>query len=92
MLVTAPAFFYGLLRRVDHDGEPQLVPVEGAPKSIPCPSTGRALAVETIDSRTRAVCPSCLKSGQGAFVSFVSDLRMAYACPLCEQFVWVAAV
>ena len=31
-----------------------------------------------------------MKTGHGAFVSFVSDLRMAYACPQCEEIVWTA--
>jgi hypothetical protein len=90
--MTVPVLFHGLLERVDREGEPQLVPCPSRPASIPCPSTGRALRVATIDAHAQAICPSCLKTGRGAFVSFVSDLRMAYACPACEQFVWVAAV
>jgi hypothetical protein len=48
--------------------------------------------VATIDGNSQALCPQCLQAGHGAFVSFVSDLRMVYACPRCEQMVWVAAV
>jgi hypothetical protein len=85
--------YASLLQRVERDGEPRLVPIPSpASHSIPCPSTGRALKVATIDAAAQAICPSCLQNGRGAFVSFVSDLRMAYACPRCEQFVWVAAV
>jgi hypothetical protein len=47
--------------------------------------------VASIDAHTQAICPGCLATGRGAFVSFVADLRMAYACPKCDQFVWVAA-
>jgi hypothetical protein len=28
--------------------------------------------------------------GDGGFVSFDGDLRIAYACPQCCQFVWLA--
>lgn len=91
--MTGPtaSFFHGLLKRIEHDGETHLVPHAERPKSVPCPSTGRALTVATIDAHTQAVCPRCLQIGRGAFVSFVSDLRMAYACPKCDEVVWVAA-
>ena len=86
------AGFHGLLQRLDHDGEPRLVPTPVRPNAIPCPTTGRPLKVATIDANSQALCPGCLQAGHGAFVSFVSDLRMAYACPKCEQMIWVAAV
>lgn len=84
--------FHGLFHRIDEHGEPRLVPHQSRPESVPCPLTGRALKVATLDAHTSAVCPGCLQTGRGAFLSFVNDLRMAYACPRCEQFVWVAAV
>lgn len=90
--MTVSDLFHGLFKRIEHQGEPSLVPDGDRPTAIPCPTTGRALKVATIDHHTQAVCPGCLEIGQGAFVSFVSDLRMAYACPKCNQFVWVAAV
>ena len=83
--------FHGLFERIDRDGQPCLVPHADRPESVPCPSTGRALKVATMDAQTPAVCPGCLQNGRGAFLSFVDDLRMAYACPRCEQLVWVAA-
>ncbi len=63
-----------------------------APASIPCPTTGRQLRVSTIDANTAAICPACAEHGHGGFVSFVGDLRMAYACPQCRQFVWLQSV
>jgi hypothetical protein len=56
---------------------------------IPCPTTGRPLRIATIESETTAICPACASQGQGGFVSFDGDLRMAYACPQCRQLVWV---
>jgi hypothetical protein len=91
--VNAPSLpFHGFFHRIDDSGEPRLVPHENRPASLPCPSTGRALKVATLDAHTPAVCPGCLQTGRGGFLSFVDDLRMAYACPRCEQLVWVAAV
>ena len=60
-----------------------------APSTIPCPNTGRALRVATIDAETVAICPRCSGQGRGAFISFVGDLRMAYACPECRDLVWL---
>jgi hypothetical protein len=90
--VTQPNIFHGLLERVERDGTFGLAPHPSRPAAIPCPSTGRALRVATIDANTDAICPRCMQTGRGAFVSFVSDLRMAYACPCCDQFIWTAAV
>lgn len=90
MLVTHAFTFEGLLQRIEHEGEPRLVPHAGHPTSIPCPTTGHALRIAAIDTAAPALCPSCMKTGYGAFLSFVADLRMAYACPQCEQMVWVA--
>jgi hypothetical protein len=28
--------------------------------------------------------------GGGGYVSFVSDLRLAFACPSCRTLVWIA--
>lgn len=60
----------------------------GAPASIPDPH-GRLLRVATVDAQARAICPSCTSPGQGGYVSFVQDLRLAYACPSCRQLVWL---
>ena len=59
-----------------------------APRTLPCPTTGRPLAIAAIDTNSQALCPRCLTAGRGAFISFVSDLRLAYACPSCEELVW----
>jgi hypothetical protein len=83
--------FHGLLERIVLDGTARLVAHAARPSCIPCPSTGHALKVASIDAQAEAICPRCLAIGRGAFVTFVSDLRMAYACPGCEQFVWLAS-
>jgi hypothetical protein len=45
--------------------------------------------VSTLDARSLAICPKCSSHGLGGFVSFVADLRMAYACPSCRELVWL---
>jgi hypothetical protein len=85
--------YHGLFRRhTDNDRPPRLSRHEAAPAAIPCPTTGRSLRIATIDANTLAICPSCAVHGQGGFVSFVGDLRMAYACPECRQLIWVQGV
>ena len=71
------------------NGEPCVVRHEETPRAIPCPTTGRPLRVSTLDAKARAICPKCLVEGRGGFVSFVADLRMAYACPGCRELVWL---
>jgi len=68
---------------------PSLVRHREAPTSIPDPETGRPLRISTMESRARAVCPSCATTAEGGFISFVGDLRLAYACPSCVQLVWL---
>ena len=83
--------FNGLFRRhTGEDGEPRVSRHEASPVAIPCPTTGHLLRVATIDAAAPAICPSCANRGAGGFVSFVGDLRMVYACPLCCQLVWLA--
>jgi hypothetical protein len=83
--------FNGLFRRhTGQDGEPCVSRHDHSPDAIPCPTTGHLLRVATIDATAPAICPSCANRGAGGFVSFVGDLRMAYACPLCCQLVWLA--
>ena len=74
------------------DGRPHISRHQASPASIPCPTTGRALRIATIDAEASAICPSCSLHGNGGFLSFVGDLRMAYACPLCRELVWLAAL
>ena len=82
--------FFGLfVPEGDGSAVPTLVKTASAPATIPDPNTGRPLQVATVDGRARAICPSCSTSAHGGFVSFVGDLRLAYACPSCEQFVWL---
>jgi hypothetical protein len=81
-----------LLPSTTADGQPCVKPAAAKPAMIPCPTTGHPLRVATIDAHAPAICPGCSAHGRGAFVSFVSDLRMAYACPACRQLVWLPAV
>jgi hypothetical protein len=83
--------FHGLfeLRATGH-GQPKLTSSPGAPASVPDPQTGRPLKVAAVELSDRSVCPSCTQLGSGGYVSFVSDLRLAFACPACRQLVWVA--
>jgi hypothetical protein len=63
---------------------------EHSPPTIPCPDTGRPLKVATVEVSNRGVCPACTQLGAGGYVSFVGDLRLAFACPRCRKLVWVA--
>jgi uncharacterized paraquat-inducible protein A len=76
----------------DLDGQPTVTRHASAKATVACPNTGRALRVATIDAETTAICPRCGGHGRGAFVSFVGDLRMAYACPQCRELVWLPGV
>jgi len=67
------------------------LPARGtAPKSIPCPQTGRPLKVASVELSERSVCPACTQLGAGGYVSFESDLRLAFACPSCKKLVWIS--
>jgi hypothetical protein len=89
-MVSGTTRYFGLfVTELDSSGTPVLVRHAEPPATIPDPSTGRALRVATLDSRARAICPSCAATAAGGFVSFVGDLRLAYACPSCEQLVWL---
>lgn len=59
-----------------------------APSSLTDPETGRRLAIATVEI-AGAICPSCEQHAHGGFVSFVADLRMVFACPRCEEMIWV---
>jgi hypothetical protein len=85
--------FHGLFRwHTGGDGLPRVSRHASTPDAIPCPTTGRALRVATLDAAAAAICPACAAQAAGGFVSFVGDLRMAYACPACRQLVWLAGV
>jgi hypothetical protein len=82
--------YHGLFRwYTARDGQPCVSPSERSPREIPCPTTGHPLQVSTLDARSLAICPKCSSHGLGGFVSFVADLRMAYACPSCRELVWL---
>jgi hypothetical protein len=86
-----PDLYHGLFRwETGGDGQPRVSRLPSSPPTIPCPTTGRQLRVETLEANAAAICPSCASHGQGGFVSFKGDLRMAYACPQCRQLVWMA--
>lgn len=59
------------------------------PATLPDPQTGRQLAIATVEV-SGAICPACSQHAQSGFVSFVSDLRLAFACPNCKAFIWIA--
>ena len=61
-----------------------------APRMVPDPQTGRPLRVASVEVSDRAVCPACTQLGDGGYVSFEGDLRLAFACPNCRKLVWVA--
>jgi len=52
------------------------------------PATGRALRISPVEV-AGAICPSCGERSEGGFVSFEADLRMVYACPECQELVWI---
>ena len=82
--------FHGLFElRPGAHGQPRLTSTSRA-GSIPDPQTGRPLKVASVELSERAVCPACTQLGSGGYVSFVSDLRLAFACPSCRKLVWMA--
>jgi len=83
--------FFGLfeLQSPLHE-KPRLASVAAAPRTIPDPQTGRPLKVASVEISERGVCPACTQPGPGGYVSFVADLRLAFACPSCLKLVWIA--
>ena len=83
--------FHGLfeLRTTTH-GRRQLTSRPAPPRTVPDPHTGRPLKVASVEVSDRGVCPACSQLGAGGYVSFVADLRLAFACPSCEKLVWMA--
>jgi hypothetical protein len=81
--------FHGLFQLEQlPNGQTQLSRHVDAPASIPGPE-GRLLRIATVDAKAQAICPSCATAARGGFVSFVQDLRLAYACPSCQKLVWL---
>ena len=86
-----PDQFFGLFQwQPQTQGSPRLTSNPSRPRSIPCPETGRLLQVADVEVSDRAVCPACTQLGAGGYVTFVSDLRLAFACPACRKLVWIA--
>ena len=83
--------FYGLFElKHQAQGTARLMSSVSAPRAIPCPDTGRPLKVASVEVSDRGVCPACAQLGAGGYVTFVSDLRLAFACPRCLKLVWIA--
>jgi hypothetical protein len=89
-LPTSELPYFGVFQWQDRQGGlGRLERHPSPPDNIPCPDTGRSLRIATIQASTRAICPACSRKGDGGFVSFVADLRLAYACPSCRALVWI---
>jgi hypothetical protein len=83
--------FHGLFELLPGaHGRGTLASRAAAPRAIPDPQTGRPLRVASLELSDRTVCPSCTQLGSGGYVSFVADLRLAFACPSCRKLVWIA--
>ncbi len=83
--------FHGLFElRTGAAGEALIASNAAAPRTIPDPATGRPLKVASLELSEHGVCPACTRHGAGGYVSFVSDLRLAFACPGCRTLVWLA--
>ena len=83
--------FYGLFEwKQQAQGAARLMSSASAPRAIPCPDTGRPLKVASLEVSDRSVCPACAQLGAGGYVTFESDLRLAFVCPTCRKLVWIA--
>ena len=92
MVISSPAaLFHGLFElRAEGQGVARLASNAAAPRAIPDPETGRPLKIASLELSEHGICPACAQPGAGGYVSFVADLRMAFACPSCRTLVWVA--
>jgi hypothetical protein len=82
--------FHGLFELLPGaHGHGRLTSCVDAPRHIPDPQTGRPLKVASLELSDRGVCPACTQLGAGGYVSFVADLRLAFACPSCQKLVWI---
>ena len=81
--------FHGLFARQLANGGPKLSRTAINVTTLPDPDTGRELRIATVEV-SGAICPACSQRGEAGFVSFVSDLRLAFACPHCGEFIWIA--
>jgi hypothetical protein len=82
--------FHGLFRWHGAAAGPAHISThDAAPRTVPDPDSGRLLKIASLEVTERAICPACAQFGAGGYVSFVSDLRLAYACPSCRTLVWL---
>ena len=91
--MTSGDQFFGLFELSSGTGRARALVIResaGSARSVPCPDTGRPLKVASVEVSDRGVCPACTQLGAGGYVSFVGDLRLAFACPSCRKLVWVA--
>ncbi len=87
---TRTDLFHGLFRwHPAAAGPPRITRYDAAPRTVPDPESGRLLKVASLEVADRAICPACAQPASGGYVSFVSDLRLAYACPSCLALVWL---
>jgi hypothetical protein len=84
------SLFHGIFtRHPDPGGGSRLLRHPEAPRTLPDPSTGHHLQIATVDIGAATICPECNRRALGGYISFVSDLRVVYACPECRQMVWI---
>jgi hypothetical protein len=83
-----PELFHGLFELLP--GSRGLASRAKPPRTIPDPHTGRPVQIASLELSDSSVCPACAQLGSGGYVSFVSDLRLAFACPHCRKLTWIA--
>ena len=88
--MTVTDHFYGLFEWRQRAFVVTEGDAKGSVRTVPCPQTGRPLKVASREVSDRGVCPACAQLGTGGYVTFVSDLRLAFACPTCRKLVWIA--
>jgi hypothetical protein len=84
-----PDPFHGVFtHRATAEGQVRIDRHPTAKRTLPDPHTGRDLHIATVEL-SGAICPACERRAEGGFVSFVSDLRLVFACPHCVSLVWI---
>jgi hypothetical protein len=86
--------FFGLFELSTAQGRSRALVIRQSSeaRSVPCPDTGRPLKVATLEVSDRGICPACTQLGAGGYVSFIGDVRLAFACPSCRKLVWLAGM
>jgi hypothetical protein len=87
---THTDLFFGLFELRHASGGAHVTSSAQAPGHVPDPQTGRPLKVASLEVSERGVCPACTQPGTGGYVSFVADMRLAFACPSGEKLIWLA--